>query len=284
LSLSRKIPKAPAQSQAVISTHSVIMLVYSLDTLNEIRQAEMDLLLQKYPAPFSNADVLELGAGACRQLAMLEDIAKFAVGVDVPASHYHPSPVSRFVWYDGSRLPFSPGSFNVIYSSNVMEHVLDEESLHKEMQGVLQPHGIAIHVVPSSVWRLWTTAIYFFVIPGHIFNFIRRNRASGDESLAFSRETIPKPSLSDLLLSLICPRRHGEKGNRFTEWWHFRKASWHRRFEDLGWTVVSAEELGLFYTGYLLGSRFLSIEARKRLARFLGSACLIFVLKPKSVQ
>jgi SAM-dependent methyltransferase len=260
------------------------MLSYSLEDLNEIRQAELDLLLQKCRTAFMGTDVLELGAGACQQLTTLESIARFAVGVDIPASNYHPNPKSRFVSYDGLHLPFSSGSFDVIYSSNVMEHVLNEDCLHQEMRRVLRPGGVAIHVVPSCAWRLWTTAVYYLVIPGHIFNVVNRHWTGGSGSPSLSQPVIPKPSLDDLLLSLICPKRHGEKGNRFTEWWHFRKVSWLRRFEELGWTVVSAEEIGLFYSGYLIGSRFLPIEVRKHLARFLGSACLIFVLKPTSGQ
>jgi SAM-dependent methyltransferase len=259
------------------------MLTYSLDDLNEIRQAELDLLLQKCPTAFVGTDVLELGAGACQQLAVLESVARFAVGVDVPASNYKPNPESRFVSYDGLHLPFGTGSFDVVYSSNVMEHVLNEDCLHKEMRRVLRAEGIAIHVVPSCAWRLWTTAVYYVVIPGHIFNVASRYWARSGESSAPLQPSTAKPSLGDLLLSLICPRRHGEKGNRFTEWWHFRKASWRLRFEELGWTVVSAEEIGLFYSGYLIGARFLPIKVRKHLSRFLGSACLIFVLKPRSV-
>jgi SAM-dependent methyltransferase len=259
------------------------MLTYSLEELDDIRLAELDLLMQRYATAFSNADLLEIGAGTCRQLTVLGTIARLAVGIDMLGSNYSPSQGSKFVRYDGLNIPFGSNSFDVIFSSNVMEHVIGECELHREMRRVLRPNGIAIHVVPSSTWRLWTMAAYYLVLPRLILNFIRRQGDQNIERLDVGTKSKRKRSLLDAFVLLLCPQRHGEKGNRFTEWWHFRKPSWRRRFESLGWTVMSVEGVGLFYSGYLVGSQFFSIGIRKRFSRLLGSSCLVFVLRSKSV-
>jgi ubiquinone/menaquinone biosynthesis C-methylase UbiE len=257
------------------------MLHYTIDDLNKIRETELKLLLQKHGAIFSGAAVLEVGAGTGRQLAELSRTAGIAVGVDVPASTYHPNQSGNLTYYDGVNLPFADNSFDVIYSSNTMEHVLNERDLHQEFRRVLRPMGVAVHIVPSSTWRLWTMATYYVMLPWLIIAFTRRRSAQRNGTNDAHAASIRRKSTAQLMLDLICPMRHGERGNRFTEWWHFRGASWKRRFEELGWKVESVEGLGLFYTGYLVGSRWLSMERRQQLVRLLGSSCLIFILKPK---
>jgi 2-polyprenyl-3-methyl-5-hydroxy-6-metoxy-1,4-benzoquinol methylase len=255
------------------------LLTYTLHDLETIRDTEMDIVLERHASAFANAAILEIGAGNCRQLKSLEKLTRLAVGIDIPASDYQPESNTKFVRYDGSRIPFNSGSFDVIYSSNVMEHVADERQLHDEMRRILRSNGVAIHVVPSSSWRLWTTLTYFLVLPKLVGNFLRR--AHHESGQASANKPQRQKSLWMIGLDLICPQRHGERGNRFTEWWHFRKDSWYRRFEELGWIVESVEGTGLFYTGYLVGTRLIPIKMRKRLSRVMGSSCFIFILTPK---
>jgi protein-L-isoaspartate O-methyltransferase len=75
------------------------MLFYTIDELDELRDTELDLLLQKHGAIFSGAAVLEVGAGVGRQLAALSRTAGMAVGVDVPASTYHPNQSGNLAYY-----------------------------------------------------------------------------------------------------------------------------------------------------------------------------------------
>lgn len=259
------------------------MLTYTIKDLEEVRDAEMDLLLRQHKIFFADADVLEIGAGTCRQLMALGNFARLAIGVDIPSSSYNPSRRVKFAWFDGVNLPFQSNSFDVIYSSNTMEHVIDEVRLHNELRRVLRPGGVAIHVVPSSTWRLWTMATYYVMLPRLGSNFLQRRRGRNEGSPSATGTAKRAKSFVNIMLDVLCPMRHGERGNRFTEWWHFRRSSWEQRFEQLDWAVVGVEGIGLFYTGYLLGARFLSISLRKRLSRFLGSSCLIFVLRHKPI-
>jgi SAM-dependent methyltransferase len=251
------------------------MLSYTLASLEEIRAAELRLLLQKHGTLFGGADILEIGTGTGAQLLELSRIGKSATGVDVKASDYTPRHSGNFTYYDGSHLPFEDRSFDVIYSSNTMEHVLDEPVLHAEMRRVLRPNGVAVHVVPSSAWRLWTMAAYYTRLPAIVLSHLRRRR--DQTAVAGASPPPPVRSTGERALDVICPMRHGERGNRFTEWWHFRGASWRRRFEQLGWKVESAEGIGLFYSGFLLSG--MPVAKRERLASSLGSACLVFILK-----
>lgn len=51
---------------------------------------------------------------------------------------------------DGTRMPFADGTFDVVYSSNVAEHVPDPEALAEEMLRVTRPGGLV--VLSYTVW------------------------------------------------------------------------------------------------------------------------------------
>ena len=55
---------------------------------------------------------------------------------------------------DVSSLPFPPGAFDIVISSDVLEHVKDDMVALKEMQRVLRSNGIVIIFVPAheSLW------------------------------------------------------------------------------------------------------------------------------------
>jgi ubiquinone/menaquinone biosynthesis C-methylase UbiE len=63
--------------------------------------------------------------------------------------------------YDGCHLPFADASFDLIFSSHVMEHVQDQESIHREMLRTLRPDGRSVHVVPTATWRVYDSILYY---------------------------------------------------------------------------------------------------------------------------
>jgi SAM-dependent methyltransferase len=255
------------------------MLSHTIDQLDAIRVAELRLLMRRYESLFSGADILEIGTGTGAQLRELSKVAASSVGVDLRSSDYHPS-CNNFTYYDGVNLPFADQSFDVIYSSNTMEHVVDEPALHAELKRVMKPGAVAIHIVPSCAWRLWTTAVSYLMLPTVVLAFLRRS-SEPSSSHGDSLPASPPRNMKARVFDLICLARHGERGNRFTEWWHFRARSWRRRFGALGWTVERVEGVGLFYTGYLFADSLMSMKRRERLSSILGSACHIVVLRPK---
>lgn len=247
--------------------------LYSLAHLHDLRRTEMAIVLARYGGIFAGADILEIGAGTGLQLALLRAVARSAQGVDLPDSNYRNRRSAEIIDYDGVNLPFPAAAFDVVFSSNTMEHVLDEPRLHREMRRVLKPGGVAIHVVPSAAWRLWTMAAHY---PAGASLLLAGSRGpQGNPPIA----TAATGKRRRLLDTIIC-HRHGERGNRFTEWWHFRAAAWRTRFAGLGWTVEAVAPTGFFYTGYGVAAERLSMARRQQLARLLGSACWICVLRP----
>jgi ubiquinone/menaquinone biosynthesis C-methylase UbiE len=97
---------------------------------------------------------LDLGCGAGDFTAALARAGGEAVGVDVAeaalerARSRHPEVEFRLVPFDGP-LPFEDGSFDLVWSSEVIEHVADTARWLSEVRRVLVPGGRLLLTTPS---------------------------------------------------------------------------------------------------------------------------------------
>jgi SAM-dependent methyltransferase len=97
------------------------------------------------PAPA----VLDLGcgAGASREVFRARHPGVRWTGLDVPDSPSPPPPDPDIRLYDGGRLPFADGTFDVVFCKQVLEHVHDPRLVLGEIARVLTPGG---HVAGST--------------------------------------------------------------------------------------------------------------------------------------
>jgi len=95
-----------------------------------------------------NARVLDYGCGTGAILTGLKDINKngsYGVDVSESAIEFAKSKFADYKWKRvsiGDVLPFSDASFDVVLSSEVIEHVFDVDAYLKELHRVLKPNGI----------------------------------------------------------------------------------------------------------------------------------------------
>ncbi len=95
------------------------------------------------PAP----EVLDLGCGAGDSVDLfraLEPSVRW-VGADLASSPEVDARTradARFVTFDGERLPFGDGSFDLVYCKQVLEHVRRPQPLLAEVTRVLRPDGV----------------------------------------------------------------------------------------------------------------------------------------------
>ncbi len=253
--------------------------MFSVEHLNALRATEIEKIVTHLrPA---GARVLEIGAGTGRQAQELAARGYALEAIEIPASNYAGDRLFAITDYDGRHIPFPDASFDVVFSSNVLEHVPDLVQMHAEIARVLKPGGYAVHIMPTHAWRFWTTLSQ---IPTGVQN-----------ALTLGGQLIPplRPSLSGYkgflgawyraarhVAAGFWQRRHGERGNTLTETALFHPAWWRRNFRENGFEIIRDEPMGLFYTGnMLLGSRW-PMEGRARAARWLGSACHVFEVRP----
>jgi ubiquinone/menaquinone biosynthesis C-methylase UbiE len=250
-------------------------VLYKNDDLHFIREHEIELLagyLRK------GSRVLELGAGTGYQAQALTQRGFEVEAIDLPESRLSLSRVFPVTDYDGKAIPFPDASFDIVFSSNVLEHIRDLGPMLGETTRVLKPGGYAIHAMPSPFWRFWTTVAGPLDWPLFLMASLTGNtgepRRARQESLAFR--------LAKGTVARFVPLRHGEKGNAMTELVTFSKRAWVRAFERHGFEVIAAEPMNTFYTGWFLLGRRWPMQARQRAARLLGSACWVYHVRPRA--
>lgn len=246
--------------RSATSTHAPLVPdcdVLKCDFLAAIRAWEIERASKWVP---KRGRLLEVGAGTGQQAAELEQRGLEVEGIELAASLYADKRVFPITDYDGVTIPFPDAVFDMVYSSNVLEHVPDLARMHAEIKRVLKPGGHVVHILPTHCWRIWTSAAEIPVA----FKAVRR--------CTTLRE------ISRQLLVPLRQRRHGERGNVISEIWYFHPRWWRREFAAHGFRIVSESPMGLFYTGHQIMGARLGLVARARLSALLGSACHLYVL------
>jgi SAM-dependent methyltransferase len=146
------------------------------------------------------------GSGAVAHTLAQKSGAR-VVGVDVAQNSLFPIPV---VAYDGERLPFRNGTFDLVYAVFVVHHCPDVPAILKEMVRVSRGRILLV----EDVWTNWKNRfwLYFF----HV--------------------------LFDLFMFSMTLLGRAEWSSYFR--YHFKdEAGWRACFGSLGCKVVQAEDL-----------------------------------------
>lgn len=243
----------------------------SITYLHCVRDAELEEALAWLPPPASGARILDLGAGTGRQADRLAAMGYQVTAVDLPSSAYAGQRVHPVIDYDGKCLPICDSSVDVVFSSNVLEHVPAVEALLRETARVLVPGGHAVHILPTPAWRWWTSATHYPWMASRLLGRLASKAAGGASE---------KHSVGTGGPNLAWPTRHGERGNALTEAWYFSGRWWRACFKRAGFDLEASAPVGLAYSGTMLLGGRLPISWRRRIARFAGSSCRIYVIRP----
>ena len=84
--------------------------------------------------------------------------------IDLEQNPYAKNLVYNVISYDGKNIPFPDEYFDVVFSSNVLEHIAHIDQFLLEIKRVLKSNGIAIHILPTGSWRFWTNLSHYLYI------------------------------------------------------------------------------------------------------------------------
>jgi len=243
-----------------------------MDHLSALRRFELDFALPGFPATGSR--VLEVGGGTGWQARLLSEKGFQVESIDVAR------PDAPLVFpvrlYDGRKIPYADETFDLVFSSNVLEHVADVESLLREMSRVLRPNGWMLHILPTPAWRFWTIVMHYPFLLKYALGGGRSN--STMQHAPTLRGTIARRGLFETLQRILIPPAHGIGSSAFKEMTTFSSLSWRQTFARAGLDVVRHADVGLFYTGHALFPR-IGIPLRQKASRWLGSGSAVFELK-----
>ncbi|MBI4198900.1 MAG: class I SAM-dependent methyltransferase [Chloroflexi bacterium] len=105
--------------------------------------------------------VLDCGCGVGWGTAMLAEAARWTVGVDMaePVVRYarerYGHPRLTYVAMDVTRLAFPAGTFDLVVSIEVFEHIADSEAFLVELHRVLRPGGHVVLSTPNAQLERW---------------------------------------------------------------------------------------------------------------------------------
>ena len=179
-----------------------------------------------------NKRVLEVGAGDGSQTKLLKEYFNEVVSIDIaPATN-----IQHIIIADVCDLPFEDKEFDIIFSSNVLEHVDDLEKAFSEMKRVLKDNGMMIHSMPSHVWKLLQISLGWLhslkKIMYKLLNIKISRRATPDDFVHLHGTKSKKRGLRDKLMGLIIPSIHGTSSNHIYEYLRFRPSYWEKKFKE----------------------------------------------------
>lgn len=236
-----------------------------------VRREEIGRVMRSpYGLLFRNKDVLEIGSGNGIQLSETSKVAKSVTGLELKGGAYVRDGQFNIAEYDGEHIPFPDASFDVVFSSNVMEHVPHQRQMNDEIRRILRPAGKVVHIMPTRAWRILTSILHY---PRLVKTALVRRRGaqaahgSGNSQAATIR-----------LRNILIPVRHGELGGWFAEYWYFGVSRWAAHYRRMGWKVEAYFPVGLAYSGNSLFACRLSMAVRSTLSNVLGSSTAVYVL------
>jgi SAM-dependent methyltransferase len=161
------------------SAHGDATLRRSLDLLSAFRleQTQPDVFygalardavsqLSSY-IDLADATMLDVGAGPGYFRRAFSDAGARYLGLDADAGEMSAAalPQDASVLGDAQRLPFRTGSLDVVFSSNVLEHVRSPETMASEMVRVARPGGIVFlsYTLWLSPWGGHETSPWHFL-------------------------------------------------------------------------------------------------------------------------
>lgn len=160
-------------------------------------------------------------------------------------------------------LPFRDGFFDLVFSSNVIEHLTDRQRTMEEVRRVLRLGGYAVHIVPSRVWKFASLALNPVGYPLRAMEKWHTRRRLRCDSVGPGRtqsDVPPSPGLRTVLGRWFSPPIHGTFPSHMAEYRSYGRQQWIRTFTLRGLKSVAEVPL-LFYTQFGF-CRFRLVPAR----------------------
>jgi ubiquinone/menaquinone biosynthesis C-methylase UbiE len=253
-----------------------------MEWLSLRRLSELEKVVSLIQHHLPNAKyVLEIGAGSGIQSKKLHEIGFEVKAIDVQESAHK----KYWVWpvkeYNGTMIPYPDETFDVVFSSSVLEHIPHLDEFENEIKRVLKPSGVVIHVLPSSTWRFWTYWTHYLFIVKTAVKLLHKKLFSADQNRDLDDVTGRSTSIPKhrVFRNILFASLHGEHGNVLSELILFNRYVWQYHFSKHHFYILQITTNELFYTGYASLGSLLNLSIRKKLSRFLGASHNIFVLK-----
>ena len=207
-----------------------------------------------------NIKVLEVGAGDGSQTMLLKKYFSHVVSIDIAPT----TDTKDIIIANVCDLPFEDKEFDIVFSSNVLEHVDDINKAFSEMKRVLKDDGKMIHSMPSHIWKILQLSLgwvhSFKKIIYKLLSIKLSSRAHPDDFVHLHGKKSKNRYFVNKLLGLIIPTIHGTSGNHISEFLRFRPAYWEKKFKENNLIYIKKHNLFLHTPYEFLPFKFLSLR------------------------
>lgn len=213
--------------------------------LHRLRRREIEIIFRNCP-PNAFARGLELGAGDAFQSDLLARYVQTLVVTDFSERILEhastPDRIYRVCDAEEVAAQFGPGEFDLIFSSNMMEHVPHPERALSGVHHALRDDGVAIHVMPSPFWKFCQMAGFHVDavltrLERYSAGKLPRFDGNSDAATPADDNNLKLERSYGRLRRLLWPVPHGVSPKNWQEFLVFRRAYWKRQLEAAGFEV-----------------------------------------------
>ena len=241
----------------------------------KIRNDELSTALDIFPTS-KNLKILEIGGRDGYQAEIISKNGYNITSIDIDPIYPQFYPVQKGTI---DQLKFQENSFDIIYSSNMLQEIQNIEETFKEIKKILKKDGIIIHIVPSSWWSMITNFWHYCFIPKYL---IKSNRfqqifksnskklqiKEDDDNIKSSKKNLKQLFFHPLVLNSIF----------IQEILYISKFYWKKLFKKNGFNIISGKNCPYFYSAYSI-FEFKFLNCRKFLAKIGITSCFCFIMK-----
>lgn len=190
--------------------------------------------------------ILELGCGIGYQSAFLSKIATKVVATDLddenleahaPGMQQARVLLNRLdvnnvdlVGCSAEELPFADDSFDLVYSSHVLEHIPDQKKALREIYRVLRPGGIHFCVVPTTTEKVYAFFNFYTYLAGRAYHHLVHKLFSKKEKSTITASNPSYQTLGKLASSQLkyfpFPAPHGHYKHYLDELRQWTPGNW----------------------------------------------------------
>jgi len=244
--------------------------------IHQLRQFEFDRMIQQVPLARS-VTALEVGSGDGYQLELLRQRFTRVFAIDLGQ---RPARTQNFVFASAERLPFPDGTFDLVTSNCVLEHVGDRRRALEEIRRVLRPGGYLAHVLPTRFWKATSVLLNPLGYPLLVWEkawALRSARRRPDEPAAVGLKPAPRPGILRVLRRWMNPPIHGVYPSHLAEYRAYARRCWVELLSHPQLRFV-ADVPTLCYTQFGFG-RFHGLRLRRWLAEYGLASSRAFIFR-----
>ncbi len=227
----------------------------------------------------SGAIALELGSGDGFQLDLLRSRFARVFAIDPEVA---PRRASGFSFAVAEALPFADGSFDLIVSNSVLEHLADRHRGLEEMVRILRPGGYMAHVVPSRFWKAASLLCNPLGYPLRVAEkwwALRHGARDMQKPVSFDAQRARHPGIRQVIGRWIWPPIHGTFDSHLSEFVSLGRERWVEFFSHP--QLVLEADVPLVSTTQFGFLRFRFTPLRKWLGRHGLASSRGFVLRKR---